>query len=101
MFPFAKGEADIGIINNPLCLSEDELYVYGTYDSDVARTLSIRVDRCSGHDYCLDETAAKDALKGNYILLAMNRIRFKSTELGEEAIVKDSKIQTFPVMTIV
>ena len=59
----------------------------------------MRIDRCNGHDYCLEEKAALDALKGNSVVVATNRIRFDSHKYGAEAIIKDSTIKFFPVMT--
>ena len=55
--------------------------------------------RCMGHDYCLNEQDAKNVIKGIYLYVATNRIRFDSRFYGAEAIIKESKIEAYPIMT--
>ena len=58
------------------------MLLYGTYQSDIARMLVVRLDRCTGQDYCLDEQKAKEHLKQNYVIVAENVIRFDDHNLG-------------------
>ena len=57
------------------------------------------VDLCTEHEYCMNETDAKNELKGNSIVLVTNRIRFDSSHYGADAIIKESKSQFLPIIT--
>ena len=70
-------------------MEEEELHLYGSYHSTRGRILTMQVDLCSEHEYCMNETEAKNALIGNFIGLVTNRIRFDSFRYGSDAIIKE------------
>ena len=52
-----------------------------------------------GHDYCLNEQDAKNVIKNISLYVATNRIRFDQRFYGAEAIIMESRIELYPIMT--
>ena len=61
--------------------------------------INIVLDKCMGHDYCLDEKEIIEWFSAKYIFLRLNRIRFDARKVGDEAIFKESFGQWVPVMS--
>ena len=62
------------------CIPESELSIAGTYSSNSGRMMLIMLQRCTVEDYCLDEQAAKNWLKGRFIVILANRKRFNPSK---------------------
>ena len=99
LFPSAKGNYDYDKVDGLICLEEQDLHLYGSWQSAIGRILTMHVEICSGHEYCMNETDALNTLKGNLIFLVTNRIRFDSNHYGADAIIKESQAQFLPIMT--
>ena len=100
LFPLAKGEMNMeSIFGEKICIDEQDLRLYGSFNGARTRRLTLNVLTCSGHDYCLDHNLAKNRLKGNYIALITNRIRFDSNLYGADSILTESKIDWLPIAT--
>ena len=64
--------------------------VQGDYDSNTARLLIIAFNRCLGgpDNGCKTEEEINDFIKGKYLTLLSNEIRFDSAQFADAAIIK-------------
>lgn len=72
--------------------------MFGSYDSDEARILQIRLNRCTGSD-CASETTINNYFKGMMVGIFANRIRFDSEYFSEESVKQESEFYWNPVST--
>ena len=52
---------------------------------------------CEGHDFCESKEDIREWLRGKFILLLYNQIRFESGQYFYDAAVKESRLQYIPV----
>ena len=76
-----------------ICIEEEQLELYGDWNSEKARTIQISLKRCSGQAYCKTDEEIDQFLKGKYLLLLNNQIRFDQTFYGAESIKMESRIR--------
>lgn len=76
-----------------ICIEDEQLELYGDFNSDKARTIQISLKRCSGEAYCKTDEEIDQFLKGKYLLLLNNQVRFDQTFYGEESIKMESRIR--------
>ena len=69
-----------------LCINEEDRFVRGNFQSEAASLIQVRLNRCSGEDYCKSKEEIDEFVRGKYILLYLNRVRFQSNYFGEESI---------------
>ena len=55
--------------------------------------IRVQLMRCEGEDYCKSKEEIDQFLRGKYMLLYMNRIRFQSNSFGEASIIKESLVE--------
>ena len=54
LFPLVKNEYDIlNGSEEKLCINEQDLRLYGSYNGNRSRRIKVSVQVCHGHDYCL------------------------------------------------
>lgn len=82
-----------------VCVNRHDLEIYGDFDSKKAQQLRILLNRCIGHDYCKSVDEINAYLKGKYVLLLKNEIRFDSTRYSEESIISESRLDWLRVIT--
>ena len=49
--------------------------------------------RCEGEDYCKSKEEIDQFLRGKYMLLYTNRVRFQSNSFGDASIIKESLVE--------
>ena len=59
-----------------ICIDDDQLELFGDWNSEKARTIQISLKRCTGEAYCKNDEEIDHFLKGKYLLLLYNQIRF-------------------------
>ena len=82
-----------------LCIEDEQLELYGDWNSDSARTIQISLERCSREAYCKSDEEIDQFLKGTYLMLLNNQIRFDSTNYGTEAIKLESRVRWYSIST--
>lgn len=70
-----------------LCIERHELEIFGSFNSVRAQNLVVTLERCHGKPYCKSDAEIDDFLKGKYLMLLKNRIRFDSAQYSKDAIV--------------
>ena len=59
--------------------------------------LQIDIVKCTGMDYCKSDEEIKEYFANMYIYVLKNQIRFNQQQYGEDAIVKESRSDIFPI----
>ena len=54
------------------CLKENDMQIWGSYDSEKAQQLAISFKMCEGADYCESEENIREWLRHKYIVLLYN-----------------------------
>ena len=75
------------------CLHADDRFIQGNVNSEKATVIRVRLNRCRGKSYCKSEEEIVKFLKGTYLLLYTEELRFKSGNYGEESIVKEGRLE--------
>eukprot|EP00353_Schmidingerella_taraikaensis_P011845 CAMPEP_0185582810 /NCGR_PEP_ID=MMETSP0434-20130131/21140_1 /TAXON_ID=626734 ORGANISM="Favella taraikaensis, Strain Fe Narragansett Bay" /NCGR_SAMPLE_ID=MMETSP0434 /ASSEMBLY_ACC=CAM_ASM_000379 /LENGTH=225 /DNA_ID=CAMNT_0028201743 /DNA_START=150 /DNA_END=827 /DNA_ORIENTATION=+ len=99
LFPNGFEEGGRNARGTRLCIDSNELGIKGTYSSNEGRILSIVLNRCMGDDFCLSEQEAKKWLRGRYLILETNRIRFNPESFGTDSIIREHFEEWIPITT--
>ena len=73
-----------------LCLDEEDRYVEGNFHSDVASIIRVRLNRCTGEDYCKSREEIEAYMSDKYVLLYMNKVRFQANAFFDESVIRES-----------
>ena len=68
--------------DNWLCNDDEQSNIFGSYDSDSARMLTINLKRCTGKSYCKSRVVIDQTLKGSFIITLANQVRFDDQSFG-------------------
>ena len=82
------------------CLDEKDLFIRGNFNTAHTSNIRVLLKKCSGKDYCKSDEEILDFVRGKFILVYLNQIRFDSGKYGEESIIKESRIDWLRVSTI-
>ena len=82
-----------------ICPDRDALELNGDWDSEKARTIQINLKKCQGYEYCKTDEQITQFMKGKYLLLLSNQIRFDSDLYGIESILPESRIMWISIST--
>ena len=82
-----------------ICANQDDIEIYGDWNSEKARSIYLTLYRCQGHDYCKTDEQITQFLKGKYLLLLHNQIRFDPELYGIESIIRESRIKWISIST--
>lgn len=85
-----------------LCTDEREMMIKGDYNSNTAQQLIISFNRCHKDNsppgtVCKSEKEINEFIRGKYLVLLTNQIRFDSELPGLDAIIKESILTWYPV----
>ena len=85
------------------CLGEEDLYVFGDFNSDRASLMNVQLVLCNKETQpnleCKSEDDIKKFLRNKYVLLLYNQVRFDSNFYGQEAIRRESQIKWITINT--
>ena len=73
-----------------LCLDEEDRYVEGNFYSDEASLIRVRLNRCTGHDYCKSKEEIEAYMSNKYVILYMNQVRFLADAFFDESVIRES-----------
>ena len=82
-----------------ICLDDDNLFIYGDYNSLKARNMDMQLIRCHDRLDCKSESEITAYLRDKFLILMHNEVRFDSNKYGSEAIIQESRLQWIPVNT--
>ena len=66
-----------------MCLEEKDMKIYGDYNSNRARQIQVRLEKCHDQAYCKSDEVIDRFLEDKYILLLTNQIRYDAQEYGD------------------
>lgn len=79
------------------CIDQEELFIWGDYNSAMAMQLRVSFLMCQGHDYCKSKEEIREWLMGKYIVLLYNQVRFMAEEFGVGSLAKEARILYIPI----
>ena len=80
-------------------MSKEDSYIFGDFNSESGRMISILLEKCHDKPYCKSDEEIIDHYKGSSFLLLNNQIRFDSNFFGADSIIQESIITFFPIST--
>ena len=80
-----------------LCIEQSELFIRGSFQSNKASLLDIRLERCRDRPDCKSDAEITAYFRGTYILMYYNQIRFDSRKYFEESVVLESSVEWIKV----
>ena len=80
-----------------MCTDSKDLMIRGDYNSNSAQMLLITFNRCHDRTDCKTEKEIDDFIRGKYIVVLTNIVRFDSILLASNAIVRESALTWYPV----
>ena len=60
------------------CLDEKERFISGNFNTANGSQIRVRLNKCLDKDYCKTNDEINDFLKGRYLVVYTNEIRFDS-----------------------
>ena len=76
-----------------MCINDEDKFIQGNFYTDSASLIRVRLNRCTGEDYCKSKEEIDAYMRGKYLLLYTNKIRFKSDSFGEGTIIMESNME--------
>ena len=80
-------------------MDEEDRFIQGNFATNVASLIRIRLNRCTGELYCKSKEEIDAYMRGKYLLLYTNKIRFISDSFGEGSIVMESNMEWMRIST--
>ena len=83
-----------------VCIDSKDRYVHGNFNTEKARNIRVRLNRCRGQENnCKTDDEITEFVKGKYMIVYMNQIRFDDSKYGAESIVKESRADWYRIRT--
>ena len=60
------------------CIDEKDRFISGNYNTVNASYIEVELNRCKGKDYCKTDEEINEFIRGKYLMVYMNQIRFES-----------------------
>ena len=80
-----------------LCTDETDLMIRGDYNSNTAQMLLITFNRCHDRTDCKPSHVIDEFIRGKYLVVMSNSVRFDSELIAQNAVVKESVLTWYPV----
>ena len=81
-------------------MDKEERYIHGNFNTEKARNIRVRLNRCRGQqNNCKTDHEITEFVKGKYMIVYMNQIRFDDSKYGEESIIKESRTDWYRIRT--
>ena len=71
--------------------------IKGDYNSNSAQMLLVTFNRCHDREDCKSKEDIDEFIRGKYLVVMQNSVRFDSVLLAKNAIVKESILTWFPI----
>ena len=79
------------------CVPEKDLRISGDWNSNSGKSLYAVFNKCSGSDDCKSEEEIEEFLRGAYVMVLYNQIRFDGSRFHEDAILPESRVKWMPI----
>ena len=81
------------------CLDEKDRFISGNFNTGNASQIRVYLNRCQGKDYCKTDEEINEFIRGKFLIVYVNEIRFDSQFYGEESIIKESRMDWISIST--
>ena len=71
--------------------------IKGDYNSNSAQMLLVTFNRCHDREDCKSKEDIDEFIRGKYLVVMKNTVRFDSVLLAKNAVVKESILTWFPI----
>ena len=82
-----------------ICPKEEDLAIFGDYDSATALVFNIQFIMCHNRTDCKSREEIMNYLRDTFIMIAYNQIIFEAMEDGTKAVSRKSKIKYLQIST--
>ena len=79
------------------CPDTKDMMIRGDYNSNSAQMLLVTFNRCHDRDDCKSKEDIDEFIRGKYLVVMKNTVRFDSVLLAKNAVVKESILTWFPI----
>ena len=79
------------------CPDTKDLMIRGDYNSNSAQMLLVTFNRCHDRSDCKSKEDIDEFIRGKYLVVMKNTVRFDSVLLAKNAVVKESILTWFPI----
>ena len=77
-----------------MCIEPEDMRLQGDFSTVSASLISIKVEKCQGHDYCKpDEELTEFFETDKFLVLLNNQVRFDTVLLSEESMIQESVLK--------
>ena len=85
--------------------TDEKMDLHGDFDSEKGKILQIVYEKCNNETIspkgtCHSSENITDFLRGRYIIIYQNQVRFQTREFDSERIVTEGKIVWFPIESL-
>ena len=81
------------------CIDEKDRFISGNFNTVNASQIRVHLNRCQGKDFCKSDEEITEFIRGKYLIVYVNEIRFDSQHFGEESIITESRIDWIRIST--
>ena len=83
------------------CLDEKDRFISGNFNTGNASQIRVYLNRCQGKDYCKTDEEINEFVRGKFLIVYANEIRFESQLYGKESIIKESHMDWVRISTYI
>ena len=80
-----------------ICIDSDDMMIKGDYNSNSAQMLLVTFNRCHDRSDCKTKEDIDEFIRGKYLVVLTNTVRFDSLLLADSAVVRESILTWYPV----
>ena len=80
-----------------MCTDSKDLMIRGDYNSNSAQMLLVTFNRCHDRSDCKSKEDIDNFIRGKYLVVLSNTVRFDSILLADNAVIKESVLTWYPV----
>ena len=80
-----------------LCTDDTDLMIRGDYNSNNAQLLVIGFNRCHDRVDCKPKAVIDEFIRGKFLVVMSNAVRFDSMLIAHNAVVKESILTWYPI----
>jgi len=77
----------------------EDLSIYGDFNTASAQQLKVQLKKCTGRPDCKTDEEIIQFMKGKFIMIMLNQVRFDDEKFGSQAIIKESRLLWLTINT--
>ena len=83
------------------CVDKENYKIFGDYNSYKASQFNVQFLKCNKDIHpdveCKSDAEITEFIRGKFMMLVFNQVRFDSSQYGHDSIISESKLQWVPV----